>query len=176
LTVFAGGGLRASKAKPIKLGAGEAITDANITIPLSALHTIRGRVVLKSTGAEPPAAALELVYADTGEVARVALTSGGEFAIAYVAEGGYILRAAANSEPLPTLNANADGGVDIATGASALLASSSGNQEGTAEMPIMVTGEVAGVTIAVPDPPVAKPEPSPEPSPSPSKTNPPSPQ
>jgi hypothetical protein len=169
LTVFAGGGLRASKAKPIRLGAGEANTDANITIPLSALHTIRGRVVLKSTGAEPPAAVLELVYADTGEVARVALTSGGDFAIAYVAEGSYILRAVANSEPLPAVNMNADGGVDIASGASAL---NTANQEGAAEMPIMVSGEVAGVTIAVPDPPAAKPEPSP----SPSEANPPSPQ
>ncbi len=117
LTVFLGGALRASKAKPIKLGTGEAMTDANITIPLSALHTIRGRVVLKSNGAEPPAAALELVYADTGEVARVALTAGGDFAIGYVAEGSYILRAVAKSEPLPTVNVNADGGVDIAPGA-----------------------------------------------------------
>jgi hypothetical protein len=173
LTVFLGGGLRASKAKPIKLGTGEAMTDANITVPLSALHTIRGRVVLKSNGAEPPAAALELVYADTGEVARIALTAGGDFAIAYVAEGSYILRAAAKSEPLPTVNVNADGGVDIAPGAGGL---NTANQEAAAEMPIMVTGEVAGVTIAVPDPPVAKPEPSPEPSPTPAETNPPSPQ
>ena len=176
LTVFVGGGLRAIKAKPVKLGTGETMTDANITIPLSALHTIRGRVVLKSNGAEPPAAALELVYADTGEVARVALTTGGDFAIGYVADGSYILRAVANSEPLPSVNVNADGGVDIAAAASAFLASNPGNQEGAAEMPIMVTGEVAGVTIAVPDPPVAKPEPSTEPSPSPQETNPPSPQ
>jgi hypothetical protein len=158
LTVFVGGGLRAGKAKAIKLGSGEAMTDANITIPLSTLHTIRGRVVLKSNGAEPPAAALELVYADTGEVARVALTAGGDFAIAYVAEGSYILRAVANAEPLPAVNVNADGGVDIAAGASALLAPDPSNQEGAAEMPIMVTGEVAGVTIAVPDPPAAKPD------------------
>jgi hypothetical protein len=172
LTVFLGGGLRPSKAKPIKLGTGEAMTDANITIPLSTLHTIRGRVVLKSNGAEPPASALELVYADTGEVARVALTAGGEFAIGYVADGSYILRAVANSEPFPSANVNADGGVDLASGAAALLASNAGNQEGATEIPIMVTGEVAGVTIAVPDPPVAKPEPSPAPS----ETNPPSPQ
>jgi hypothetical protein len=172
LTVFLGGGLRASKAKPVKLGTGEAMTDANITIPLSALHTIRGRVVLKS-GAEPPAASLELVYADTGEVARVALTAGGDFAISYVAEGSYVLRAVANSEPLPSVNVNADGGVDIAPGAGTTQSNLT-NQEGAGEMPIMVTGEVAGVTIAVPDPPVAKPEA--EPAPSPSETNPPAPQ
>jgi hypothetical protein len=164
LTVFLGGGLRASKAKPIKLGTGEAMTDANITIPLSTLHTIRGRVVLKSNGTEPPAAALELVYADTGEVARVALTAGGDFAIAYVADGSYILRAVANSEPFPTANVNADGGVDVASGAGALLASNAGNQEGATEMPIMVTGEVAGVTIAVPDPLAKTPEAPPQPA------------
>jgi hypothetical protein len=167
LTVFVGGGLRASKAKPIKLGTGEAMTDANITIPLSTLHTIRGRVVLKSNGAEPPAAALELLYADTGEVARVALTAGGDFAIGYVAEGSYILRAAANAEPLPAVNVNADGGVDIAPGAGGSSITAA-NQEGAAETPIMVTGEVAGVTIAVPDPPAAKPQPAP----SPAETNP----
>jgi hypothetical protein len=164
LTVFLGGGLRATKAKPIKLGTGEAMTDANITIPLSALHTIRGRVVLKSNGAEPPAAALELVYADTGEVARIALIAGGDFAISYVADGSYILRAVANAEPLPAVNVNADGGVDIAAGAGALLASSPANQEAAAEMPIMVTGEVAGVTIAVPDPPAKTPEAPPQPA------------
>jgi hypothetical protein len=169
LTVFVGGALRASKAKPIKLGTGEAMTDANITIPLSTLHTIRGRVVLKSNGAEPPAAALELLYADTGEVARVALAAGGDFAIGYVAEGSYILRAAANSEPLPAVNVNADGGVDIAPGAGSTITA---NQESAAEMPVMVTREVSGVTIAVPDPPAAKAEPSP----SPAETNPPSPQ
>jgi hypothetical protein len=173
LIVFVGGGLRASKAKPIKLGTGEAITDANITIPLSTLHTIRGHVVLKSNGAEPPAAGLKLIYADTGEVARVALAAGGEFAIGYVAEGSYILRAAANSEPLAAVNLNADGGVDIAPGADLSFSSiTAAGQEGAAEMPIMVTGEVSGVTIAVPDPPAAKPEPSP----SPSETNPPPPQ
>jgi hypothetical protein len=161
LTVFLGGGLRASKAKPIKLGTGEAMTDANITIPLSTLHTIRGRVVLKSNGAEPPAAALKLLYADTGEVARFALTAGGDFAIAYVADGSYILRAVANSEPLPAVNVNADGGVDIAPGAGGL---NTANQEGAGEMPILVTGEVAGVTIAVPDPPAKTPEIPPQPA------------
>jgi hypothetical protein len=161
LTVFLGGGLRASKAKPVKLATGEAMTDANISIPLSTLHTIRGRVVLKSNGAEPPAAILELVYADTGEVARVALAAGGGFAISYVAEGSYILRAVANSEPLPTVNVNADGGVDIAPGAGGL---NTANQEGAGEMPIMVTGEVAGVIIAVPDPPAKTPEAPPQPA------------
>ena len=48
LTVYLGGGLRASKAKPIKVGSGEAFTDGNITIPLSTLHTIPGNVILKS--------------------------------------------------------------------------------------------------------------------------------
>jgi hypothetical protein len=161
LTVFLGGGLRASKAKPIKLGTGEAMTDSNITIPLSTLHTIRGRVVLKSNGAEPPAAALELLYADTGEVARFALTAGGDFAIAYVADGSYILRAVANSEPFPAVNVNADGGVDIAPGGRGL---NTANQEGAGEMPILVTGEVAGVTIAVPDPPAKTPEAPPQPA------------
>jgi hypothetical protein len=104
---------------------------------------------------------LELLYADTGEVARVALTAGGDFAISYVAEGSYILRAVANSEPLPTVNVNAEGGVDIAPGAGGL---NTANQEAAAEMPIMVTGEVAGVTIAVPDPPAKTPEAPPPPA------------
>jgi hypothetical protein len=169
MTVFVGGGLRASKAKPIKLGSGEAMTDANITIPLSTLHTIRGRVVLKSNGAEPPAAGLQLIYADTGEVARVALAAGGDFAIGYVAEGSYVLRAMANSEPLPTVNMTADGDVDFAPGADLSFSSiTAAGQEGAAELPIMVTGEMSGVTISVPDPPSAKPKPSP----SPSETNP----
>jgi hypothetical protein len=52
-TVYAGSSLRASKAKIIKIGPGDSAKDADIIIPLSTLHSIRGSVVLKSTG-QPP--------------------------------------------------------------------------------------------------------------------------
>jgi hypothetical protein len=165
LTVYLGGGLRASKAKPIKVGSGEAFTDANITIPLSTLHTIRGHIILKSNGEAPPAASLQLLYADTREPARVALANGGDFAIPYVPEGSFILRAAAISEPLPKLEMDAGGGTTIAAGEWELIPSDTSNQEGVTEMPVLVTADLSGVTITVPDPPAKKPDTAPEPAP-----------
>ena len=175
LTVYLGGGLRASKAKPIKVGSGEAFTDANITIPLSTLHTIRGHVILKSNGEVPPAAGLQLLYADTREPARDALANGGDFAISYVPEGSFILRALAISEPLPKLEMDADGGTNIAGGAWELVPSDTSNQEGVTEMPVLVTTDLNGVTITVSDPPAKKPDTPPEPAPpsAPSTTDPP---
>ncbi len=165
LTVYLGGGLRASKAKPIKVGSGEAFTDANITIPLSTLHTIRGHIILKSNGEAPPAAGLQLLYADTREPARVALANGGDFAISYVPEGSFILRVIAISEPLPKLETDADGGTNIAAGASEFVPSDTSNQDGVTEMPVLVTADLSGVTITVPDPPVQKPDAPQEPAP-----------
>ena len=108
---------------------------------------------------------MQLLYADTREVARVALANGGDFAIPYVPEGSFILRVTAISEPLPKLEMDADGGTNIAAGAWELIPSDTSNQEGTTEMPVLVTADLSGVTITVPDPPAKKPDTPPEPAP-----------
>jgi hypothetical protein len=166
LLVYYGDTLRASKAKAIKIEAGDATKDADITIPLSKLHTIRGRVIFKSTGEAPPTTALELLYADDREVARVAIATDGEFALAYVGEDSYILRAAGQNERMPTFEDMEDGdgeggGVFFQPATSVSLSipgtdGISGKDFPGTEVPVAVSGDVSDITISVPDPPVAK--------------------
>ncbi len=162
LDVYVGGGMRASKAETIKVTAGGASKDADITIPLSKLHTIRGQVVLKSTGQPPPAATVELLYADTGEPARMAIAPDGEFEIHYVPEGSFILRANAMARPMPEMNVGSEADEDEHDANVSFAASQDysfsvhpdgGKTEGSAEVPLLVSGDVDHVSIAVPDPP-----------------------
>jgi hypothetical protein len=155
--VYLGGGLRASKAETIKVTAGES-RDADITIPLSKLHSIRGHVVLKSTGQPPPAAFVQLIYTDTQEPARSALAPNGEFEIHFVPEGNFILRAAANPEPVPEMSIGDDddegvGRVVSETAFSFSVNPTAGKMEGAVEIPLLVSGDADRVNIAVPDPP-----------------------
>jgi hypothetical protein len=159
LDVYVGGGLRASKAETIKVTAGGASKDADITIPLSRLHTVRGEVVLKSTGQPPPAASVQLLYADTQEPARMAIASHGEFELHYVPEGNFVLRAEASPQPLPEIHigdeddSGGDRWVPYAGVSNNFAVSVNEKAAGFAEMPLAVTGDVEHVTIAVPDPP-----------------------
>lgn len=153
LTVFYGDVFRASKARPVKIEAAGSTASADITIPLSKLHTIRGHVVLKSTGDPPPAGAVTLLYADTHENARLGIFDGsGEFALSYVPEDSYILTAAASPEPLPDFSEEDLGG---AYGFSASFRADSDAKlpDGMSSLPLLVTGDVTGITISVPDPP-----------------------
>lgn len=157
LNVFVGGALRASKAETIKVDAGGASRDADITIPLSKLHTIRGQVVLKSSGQAPPAAMVQLLYADTKELARMAVAPGGEFEMHYVPEGSFILRAAASPDSLPKFAIGDDeDGADSAGGFGIMSNPNPGAIEDSADMPLVVTGDVDYVSISVPDPPSSR--------------------
>ena len=82
LVVYYGDTLRGSKAKAIHIEPGEKSHSAEITIPLNKLHTVKGHAVLKSTGSPPPTAVLELLYADTRELARSVGSPGTELEFA----------------------------------------------------------------------------------------------
>jgi hypothetical protein len=153
LSVFFGDTLRASKAKTIKIAGGETRADADITIPLSKLHTVRGRVVVKSTGDAPPTAAVQLLYADTREVARMAMAVDGEFEFGYVADDSYILQATASTEPLPKMDID-DDIADGAVGAMGVFEVAHEEKTGNAvgEVAVLVHGDVSGVVIETPDP------------------------
>ena len=155
LGVYFGDTLRASKAKTIKIAGGETRADADITIPLSKLHTIRGRVVVKSTGEAPPSGGVRLLYADTREVARVAMAVDGEFEIPYVADGSYILQAASSLEPLPKIEVDDDDPMTsfvVGGGINSVGFDAGGPTEKTGEMAVLVNGDVSGVVVETPDP------------------------
>ena len=162
LTIYYGDTPRKSMAKPVKIEGGESVPGIDITIPLSKLHSIQGQVLLKRTGQPPAMASLQLLYADSHEFARTAVVVNGEFALDYVPEGSYILQASASSDPVPPVDQDTSDlvissslGFFVATGDFDLP--SNFKQDGGSETPLDVHGEVAAVTIYVPDPAAKKP-------------------
>jgi hypothetical protein len=149
--------LRSSTAKPVKIESGDTTADVDMTIPLGRLHSIEGQVTLKSNGATPISAAVQLLYADNREVARVALAPDGEFAIPYIPEGDYILVATAGNDPLPRIELTTGNDVETLPGLNQLAAAGAAETPGGAEVPLSVTGDLAGIAIAVPDPPAPAP-------------------
>ena len=163
LTVYAGDTMRASKAKAVKIGAASERESVDITIPLGKLHTVRGHVILKSTGQESAAAYVQLLYSDTRDVARTAIVAGGEFNLFYVPEDAFVLVAGASLEALPDFDVDSEDGIGAVAGGTGFLFQpissdhKAGDKgEGTMEMPLLVTGDMDGITVTVPDPP-AKP-------------------
>ena len=157
VTVYYGDATRASDAKTVKITGGETLSGTDITIPLSKLHSIRGQVVQKSTGQPPPSASLRLLYADTGEPARVALAPNGEIDLSYVPEGSYILQAMVSTQPSSSQGLD-ERGVEIFAVASGLVSSqlqsdyaSKFQQYASSEAPLDVHGEVTGIVIEAPD-------------------------
>ncbi len=150
LDVYAGGSLRADKAQAIQVDAGGAAKDADITIPLSKLHTVRGQVLLKSTNQPPISANVQLLYADTKEEVRSVFAPNGQFEFFYVPEDSFVLRAAAGSEAAPDLDfmngPGSEGAVQHVVWAYPQA------DDGSPELPLQVAGDVESLTITVPDP------------------------
>lgn len=161
VVVYAGGSLRASKADLIKVEAGGASKDVDITIPLSRLHTVRGQVVVKSTGQAPPNASVALLYSDTREIVRAAMAPDGAFEIYYVPEDKFILEATAIAEPPPKALLDDEYGAGAVSGGFFFSMNPNPETSGElAEIPVTVTGDVDHLVITVPDPPTRKRSPS----------------
>ena len=162
LVMYYGDTARASEAKTIKIAGGESNTEADITIPLSKLHSVHGRITLKRTGQPPPTAALRLLYADTREFARMAVAVNGEFELNYIPEGSYILQAQASADPAPANEEDGNGtisgsfGVFIETGDFDFAPHVSIDESASSEIPIDVHGELTGIALEVPDAPAKK--------------------
>lgn len=150
MDIYVGGGLRPSKAETIKVDAGGAKEDADITIPLSKLHTVRGQVLLKSTGQPPVVANVQLLYFDTHEELRTVIARNGKFEFFYVPEEKFLVRAAAGSDPPPTLDSI--DGPNAPPGPHHVVWSFPQAGADSPAIPLQVTGDVDNLTIAVPDP------------------------
>ncbi len=151
LDVYAGGSLRASKAQAIEVNAGGAARDADIVVPLSRLHTLRGQVLLKSSGQPPVSANVHLLYADTHEEARSVFAPNGQFEFFYVPEDSFILRAAAGAQAAPDFEQ-----FNAGTGPRHIVWTLPQAGEGSPELPLQVTGNVENLSITVPDPDAKK--------------------
>jgi len=138
LRVYDDGAMQGSKSTGIRVERGEREKDVSITIALASLHTIRGNIVIKGTGEVPHLAALQLLWADTRELARAGIALDGQIELDYVPEGSFILRAAASALTLETARGKSEG--EQMMGA-------------FGEIPVLVTGNVSDLTITVPEPP-----------------------
>ncbi len=138
LRVYDDGAMQGSKSAGIRVERGEREKDVSITIALASLHTIRGNIVIKGTGEVPHLAALQLLWADTRELARAGIALDGQIELDYVPEGSFILRAAASALTLETARGKGPGVQMLG---------------GFGEIPVLVTGNVSDLTITVPEPP-----------------------
>jgi hypothetical protein len=92
--IYSGGTARRSEAKLISVGNGQDITGADVTIPISKLHTVSGIVIAKQDG--HPLSSGSVVLLDPSDKTTVSQSwvrqGDGGFALEYVPEGNYLLR------------------------------------------------------------------------------------
>ncbi len=145
LDVYFGDVFRQRDAKVIKVGDGEESVGHSIEIPLAKLHTVSGSVVSVATGTPVNSAHVELRYADDDTLVTETNISPDweEFHFAYVPEGEYTLKVRRPKDT--TFEYVASNYLEKTKQAYS-----------DASQPIVVHGEVNGVTIQVkPTPQVA---------------------
>ena len=144
MSIYTGDVFRRKNARTFKVGEGDQVGGADITIAIGGLHSVRGAVTAKRDGHAVNRGQVNLLYADDQESARsVHVEEDGSFVLAYVPEEKYILRVsgAADNEtvelhPSPQLTMRQDKPV---------------RSYGDAEVPLLVQGDVSGLELAVPD-------------------------
>jgi hypothetical protein len=167
MKVYYGDTMRASDAKVVKVVSGETVAGTDITIPLSKLHTVSGTVLLPG-GGQAESATVRMFYADTHEFARMAVARHGEFEMAYVPEGSYVLQAVADPQAAQrgtpeNTGIVMTGGVNILLGAMIFGQTPEFTAGGQGATPLDVHGEVSGVTVTAQQEQVTKPSATPSP-------------
>lgn len=145
LSVFYGDVFRQKDAKAIRVRQGDSVLGVDITIPLGKLHRVSGQVILQSTEKPPPSALIRILYADTREEARSIFARNGAFRVDYLPDGHYILTAEAGRLAIPDDDAAQR---FLISGEKLFPGTTSG---ATAEMPLLVNGDLTDVTITIPD-------------------------
>jgi hypothetical protein len=141
--IYSGGTARRSEAKPILVGEGQDIDGADITIPISKLHSVSGIVIAKQDG--HPLSSGSVVLQDPSDKSTITETwvrlEDGRFEMDFVPEGNYLLR----------VSSAADGVVEHGT--------SDNNPNVTftrfkslqsyldAEQPLNVSGDLSGIVV-----------------------------
>jgi hypothetical protein len=141
--IFTGNKLRGKDAKVIKVGEGEQLGGLDITIPLAGLHVVRGTVTAKRDGHPLNKGRVQLLYADDRKEAQYAeLDREGNFALPYVPEDKYILRAVGgeDTELIQKHEFNSN-----------FTEEKTLRNYGEIEMPLTVQAEMSAVELAVPD-------------------------
>ena len=93
LHVYSGNVFRIHDAKPIELRQGEERNGADVQIPLSGLHIVRGVIGAKSSGRRVGQGSVRLLDPDDKSLLREAsIVDGGYFSFTYIPSGTYLIR------------------------------------------------------------------------------------
>lgn len=143
MAVYSGNVFRKRDAKFVKLGNGDTATGVDIGIPLSGLHVVRGVVTAKRDGHVLNKAHVALLYADDRtEMRAVQVQQDGSFEFGYVPEDRYILEVTAGQdvEQVQMHQFNSNYTDEKVVG-----------RYGSAELPVVVQGDMSGIDVALPD-------------------------
>jgi hypothetical protein len=152
LAYYSGDTARLRDAKPIHLDGSQEMSAADITIPLSKLHAVSGQIVESGSGRAINSGKVTLVYADEGgeDVASATVERDEPvLRMPFVPEGSYTMKVKDAAEVNREEISNGPGVMPPFHTKETVL-----RKYGTAEQPLVVTGDMSGVNLTVS--PVAK--------------------
>jgi hypothetical protein len=153
--VCLGNTFRKKDAATLKVQAGETASGADITIPLSGLHTVAGTVTALADGHALGRGTVRLLYADDRERAReTSILDDGSFSLQYVAEGKYILQVSGAQDAEQKA---AEPGADNSQAAAARPAPAAVSYADK-EIPLVVLGDMDDIQMPLAAPPPDKPQ------------------
>jgi hypothetical protein len=143
--VCLGDTFRRKNATITKVAAGETAAGVDISIPLSGLHDVAGRIADLADGHPLNHAVVRLLYADDRELAReTSDLDEGEFSIPYVPEGQYILQVSDASDPDRPVTTTQ---TDVSTGT--VSTSTTGRRYAGKEIPVTVDDDLDDLQIVL---------------------------
>ena len=148
LDVYAGGNTRRKDATPFTLVAGEQNGGEDIEIPLSKLHTVRGKIEAARDGHELNGGSLTLLHADDKSNAAHAEVNKDDnsYVFNFVAEGDYILHVDEAEDDEYRVLPNKDADWPPTKTETHTL-----RRYGSADLPVHVSGDLTGIVVSVPD-------------------------
>ena len=152
LEYYTGDTARLRDAKPIHLDSSQDMSSADITIPVSKLHAVTGQIVEEKSGRAINGGTVRLYYSDGDEEEAVSVKVGPDepvFRMPFVPEGVYTIKVVDAADVSRQEISNGPGSYPPYQTKEMVL-----RKYGTAEQPLVVTGDVSGVNLTVS--PVAK--------------------
>lgn len=145
--VYSANHIRMKDAEGISVTQGEDRGGADMEIPVSRLHTLRGNVIAAHDGHLVNGGRVQLLYSDDKSVLDSAeVTRDADFNFSFVPEGDYILRVSGAADMEYKEVANAHFAMPPTHTETTVL-----RRYGEAEMPIHIAGDMTGVVISAPD-------------------------
>ena len=147
LNYYSGDTPRLRDAKPIPVDSSQEVSGANITIPVSKLHMVSGQIVQAGGGRAINGGTVALCYSDgEGEELVSTKVENDEpmFRMPFVPEGNYVIKVKDAEEVRREEISNGPGTMPPFHIKETVV-----QKYGTTEQPLVVTGDVSGVNLAV---------------------------